>query len=188
MLAYVFWHWKDPLIATLTYEASLIRFHETLRAYPSDGFCSSQILRIEGVPGWLPTRDTIVYEDWYLLENSAALDGLDQAAIGPACREAHDQVARQASGGTGGLYRLHTGQLGSGNAQFACWFAKPAGMTYQACYEQILPLLEQAGGVLWQRQMTMGPALEFCWHGPVELALPAAFHPLRFPVEAVWEG
>src|SRR4051794_7144154 len=106
MLAYVFWHWPQASIDTETYLAHLLSFHRTLAANKPDGFQHSVVFRIEHA-NWLDTTGP-AYEEWYLLDDSAAMDHLNEAAVSGACEEPHNRVARQAAGGTGGLYRLRS--------------------------------------------------------------------------------
>lgn len=173
MLAYVFWHQRAGSVTPEAYETGLRAFHRSLRERSPAGFLGSMVPRVAGLP-WI-TDEGDVYEDWYLIENSAALDTLDQAAVTGICQVPHDEVARLASKGTGGLYRLLRGnadftQLAT--LRYMTWFDKPPGMSYQ----QLSRLLSQAQveqqGVLWQRQLTMGPAREFCLHSAQKSTLP----------------
>jgi len=62
------------------------------------------------------------YEDWYLIEDFAALGVLNEAAVGRGHRSAHDQVARRFGVGAGGMYGLLEGErplLGEGWAPSA---------------------------------------------------------------------
>ncbi len=87
MLAYVFWHWRYPHIEKLSYQQLLIDFHTALRAQKPVGFDYSTVFQVEHVP-WLSMAGE-AYEEWYILENSAALDALNEAAITGLCREPH---------------------------------------------------------------------------------------------------
>jgi hypothetical protein len=53
----------------------------------------------------------------------------------------------------------------------AIWFSKPAGISYDTFYEHFHQSQGEQQGILWQRQMTMGPALEFCLHSSQESLL-----------------
>ena len=156
MLAYVFWHWPaTPGTEPAAYERAQAAFHQRLAEAPPAGFLRSWSFRVVAVP-WL--RVASAYEDWYLLEGSAALDPLNGAAVAPPARRAHDRAAAGAAG-VGGLYRLHSGEPRplSGPVN---WFPKPAGMQYPDLYTGIAP-----GAVLWRRQMVLGPAPEFLLEG-----------------------
>ena len=156
MLAYVFWHWPaTPGTEPVAHERAQAAFHRRLAEAPPPGFLRSWSFRVADAP-WL--RVAIAYEDWYLLEGSAALDPLNDAAVAPPSRSAHDRAAAGAAG-MGGLYRLHSGEPNpiSGSAG---WFQKPAGLTYPELYAAITP-----AGTLWRRQMVLGPGPEFLLEG-----------------------
>jgi len=155
MLAYVFWHAPVREIEPGEYEALLLRFHAALAASPPVGLIRSFSTRTSYLP-WLEVDAG--YEDWYLIADSAALDPLDAAAVDARRRGVHDAAARVARTGAGGLYRLvHGAPIEPAET---VWFAKPAGTTY-ADFVPVLNGLRQDGGVLWQRQMVLGPAPEY---------------------------
>src|SRR5690349_16602672 len=108
MLAYVFWHWRQPSIEAEAYEANLRQFHKTLQLHKPLGFHFSVVYSIVGAP-WLSTSSD-AYEEWYVLDDSAAMDRINHAAVNGPCEEPHNLVARNAAGGVGGLYRLRIGQ------------------------------------------------------------------------------
>lgn len=190
MLAYVFWHWKSPRVESGMYEEYLRSFHRVLNTHQPAGFHSSAVFQVAGLP-WTSGEDR-AYEDWYWVENSAALDPLDQAAVSEARKLPHDQVAQWAAGGTGGLYRLRaTGQGAFAAPEVAWWFSKPAGLTYSELYQLFAEQLEQLPGHLWQRQMTLGPAREFCWHTSAQAGLPALLttaDTLKIPLTTIWRS
>lgn len=164
MLAYVFWHQRESTSVKEAYQEKLIAFHQRLQERQPQGFICSMVLEMAHLP-WM-TEGKEAYEDWYILENSAALDRLDEAAVTGMCREPHQQVASLASNGTGGLYRWKEGAVDlvyKAEMRFATWFSKPAGMKYDTLYELFRQSQGKHQGMVWQRQMTMGPALEFCW-------------------------
>jgi len=184
MLAYVFWHWHGPQIDTNAYQEYLKRFHQTLSEHKPEGFHYSRVLEMEQFP-WLE-RVEETYEDWYIVENSAALDLLDQGAVAGVRLEPHNQVARWTEGGTAGLYRLHFGEAHLSSVRFAYRFSKPAGMSYAALYDLLLPLEEQKAGSLWVRKMTLGPGPEFCLHSSEDVVLPEVLQALKMPVQQIW--
>lgn len=171
MLAYVFWHWRRPEVDRSAYEGALSAFHRALRETPPDGFVGSVVLRSGPVP-WLST-EAEVYADWYLLKNSAALDPLNEAAVSGGRRQPHDEAARAAAGGTGGLYGLAEGVPEIDRARWAAWFSKPEGQGYGGLHAEARDWLREPGSGLWQRQMVLGPAPEFCLVAPHSVALPA---------------
>ena len=167
MLAYVFWHWPQPQVERASYEDLLVKFHRTLAANKPNGFRESVAFRISNA-NWLRT-DGEAYEEWYLLDDSAAMDPLNEAAVTGVCEEPHNRVARQAADGTGGLYRLRAGAEDLSQARFAVWLSKPSGVSYKDFYAGLESITSQPGVALWGRQMTLGPTTEFCIHSPNEI-------------------
>jgi hypothetical protein len=166
MLAYVFWHWPQPVVDMGSYVDHLVSFHRTLNANKPVGFHGSRVFHMHGV-SWLDTTGD-AFEDWYLLDDSAALDRINEAAVSGVCEAPHNLVAREASGGTAGLYRLKFGSVFC-EPRFALWLSKPAGLAYADFYATLGPLIT---GALWQRQMTLGPTTEFLIHSATPIELP----------------
>ncbi len=165
MLAYVFWHQRASRITREHYQEKLLAFHRSLHERHPQGFVGSVVLEIARLP-WMTAGREEVYEDWYLIEHSAALDPLDEAAVSGSCYEPHQQIAHLASHGTGGLYRLKEGAIDLSQVagpRLITWFGKPAGMSYETLSEYFHQKRGEPQGLVWQRQMTLGPALEFCW-------------------------
>jgi hypothetical protein len=183
MLAYVFWHWPTPETDRETYENHLRAFHRALAAGNPDGFLRSAVFRLRGVP-WLET-DADAYEDWYLVESSAALDVINDAAVTAARKDPHDRAARHAAGGAAGLYRLREGSENLEATRFAYWLAKPAGVSYPDFYAQLRPLTDQPDVGLWGRQMVLGPTPEFTLRSPRPLDLPASLVAHKFELERI---
>lgn len=186
MLAYVFWHWPNADVNRKSYEDGLLEFHRTLAEHKPAGFQHSQVFRIHGAP-WLPANVT-GYEDWYLVNDSGALDALNDAAITYPRKEAHDRAAQRAAGGTAGLYRLRHGQIDLAEARFATWLSKPAGTSYDDFYASLSQLTGRAGVALWGRQMTLGPTTEFCLQSPEEITPDDTFNPVTINLEPIWLG
>jgi len=168
MLAYVFWHWRQAAVDREEYERVLGGFHASLRDAPSPGFRRSWVWRVQGAP-WLP--EGTGYEDWYLLDGSAALDPLNEAAVTASRQRAHDQAARLVAGGTAGLYRLRVGEPSSA-ATRALWFGKPTGVAYADFYATLERATAGRPFTLWTRQMVLGAAPEFCLQGQGTVSLP----------------
>jgi len=183
MLAYVFWHWKQPGVAAGDYEQRQRAFHAALAAVPCAGFQQSWSLALAGAP-WA-AGGAEAYEDWYLVDDFAALGSLNTAAVSASRLAPHDAAAALAADGAGGLYAL---RLGSAAAppQYAAWFGKPAGMTYPELFAELAPTRERAGAALWLRQMVLGPAREFCVQSAAPIALPASLHALTLSLRTVW--
>ena len=173
MLAYVFWHWPRSGTPAGSYEDLQRRFHLALREAPPPGFMRSRCISLEGAP-WAGGGGR-TYEDWYLVEGSAALDPLNAAAVTASRQAPHDAAAAAADGGTAGLYSLRLG-VPRDAPWTATWFAKPSGMSYGALFTLMGDVIEAEDAALWGRQMTLGPTPEFCLHtvGPVRLPAPLA--------------
>lgn len=182
MLAYVFWHWPQSNVSQQEYETQLADFHRTLAHHPSPGFNRSFVYKFEN-PSWL-VAEGVVYEEWYLVDDSAALDPLNVAAVSGPCEVPHNRVARNASGGTAGLYRWRDGVRDFSDARYATWLAKPAGVSYPDFYTQIHPLLTESA--LWGRQMTLGPTAEFCIQSKERVELPPGFSAEELELVRVW--
>lgn len=180
MLAYVFWHWPQENVARSAYLDHLADFHRTLAANRPVGFQRSMVFGIRGA-NWLNTSGE-AFEEWYLLDDSAAMDRLNEAAVSGACEAPHNLVAREAADGTGGLYRLRAGQENLAQARFALWLSKPAGVSYQDFYSSLQSITSQPGVTLWGRQMTLGPTTEFCLHSSAPIQLDGH----SIPLEPVW--
>ena len=186
MLAYVFWHWPQPSVDTAGYVAHLEAFHQTLAANRPPGFQRSVVFGIEDAD-WLETRGP-AYEEWYLMDGSAAMDPLNDAAVSGVCEVPHNLVAREAAGGTGGLYRLRAGEEDLGEARFAIWLSKPDGVTYRDFFETLSSLTARSSVALWGRQMTLGPTTEFCLHSQTPIQLPPGYTGRQIPLNALIRG
>jgi hypothetical protein len=183
MHAYVFWH--SPAVGTdpQLYEQRLIDFHKTFAAHAPPGFHSSLIFRIENAP-WI-NSGLASYEDWYLLENSAALDAINDAAISGPRKEPHDGIASLAASGAAGLYRLKSGDLDAmKSARHATWFSKPP-ISYQQFFEQLAPISEAPQTNLWVRQMVLSAAPEFCLRTVEKPQLSPTIKFTHCPVEGI---
>ena len=176
-----------PGCAAAAYEAAPARFHAALGAAPPPGFLR---LALAGARAARPGRRAAAeaYEDWYLLEGSAALDPLNDggghrlAPGAPRCRRRRRRRAARPDS-TRSAWARRAAPPGT-----ATWFAKPAGMSYGALFATLEPLVRAQEGALWCRQMTLGPALEFCLHTSRPTRLPAGFAPLALECRPVWPG
>jgi hypothetical protein len=183
MLAYVFWHWRRADVPADRYEELQRRFQGVLREAGVPGFVAARSAAIQGAPWAAGGRDA--YEDWDLVESSAALDPLNDAAVSAARREPHDAAAAGAESGVAGLYRLRLGVPGDA-PRAAVWFSKPAGMSYATLYEALAPFTRPAGSALWGRQMVLGPTPEFCLESTQPVRLPPPFTGIATPRHPVW--
>jgi hypothetical protein len=155
MLAYVFWHWRRPEVAIPDYEAGIHAFQELLKRATHRDSEGTTVWRVERAP-WLP--EGTGYEDWYLLDDTPGLDGLNRRAMSDAVRAGHDAVARMSAGGTAGLYQSIHEDLPETGGGTATWFTKPEGLRYADLHRMLSPHLSR----LWTRMMVLGPTPEFC--------------------------
>jgi hypothetical protein len=145
VLAYLFWHAPLSALNAAQYERRLIHFHTQLAqaGYTSAAFRLDQ----------LPFAERPGYEDWYLVEDWAALGELNEAAVSDVRAAPHDAVARLARDGWGGVYRLVRGT--SRAPRRGRWTSKPRNVSYEAFLDVRKP------ETVWQRQLVLGPAPEF---------------------------
>jgi hypothetical protein len=186
MLAYVFWHWPAAAVDAAAYEAALVAFHRALAGAGLPGVRDSVACRVEGAR-WLGDAAP-AYEDWYRVGGFADLGTLNEGAVSGACAAPHDAAARLAAGGTAGLYRLAAGDGGPPAQASSAWLAKPAGTSDAALFAALAAITGRPGVSLWQRQMTLGPAPEFCLLSPAPVALdPVGLSsPIRTSRRVVW--
>ena len=165
MLAYLFAHRPTPAVDVAAYEGALRRLHAALAEAEIPGFVASATYR--GAGG---------YTDWYVVEDSAALDHLNDAAVSGDRSESHTFLARSAAEGVGKLLRLAEGELDI-DASFEVRFSKPAGVPYDQLYETLRGWTRRPGVGLWRRMMVLGPAPEFALLCPERCELPAEMLP-----------
>jgi hypothetical protein len=154
MRAYVFWHQPQPRYSKEEYEAAQVAFHEALAAHSIKGLSRSYCFEVNSVP-WLEQRPG--YEDWYLIEDTGALENLNSEAVSGPLAHAHSRAASLAAAGIAGLYKP-LGDSEGVAAGTALWFHKPPGMRYETLFERLEPVKSR----LWQRMLTLGPTPEFC--------------------------
>lgn len=168
MLAYVFWHQPGVGQAVELYERALVGFHRRLQDVPVPGLVASGTARVAGLP-WMCGDG---YEDWYAVEDYAALGVLNDAAVDAGHAEAHDRAAHAAGFGAGGLYALERGTIDA-PAGHCAWLTKPTGVSYPEFAEQLTALTAGEAVTVWRRQMVLGPAPEYRVTAGRELAMPA---------------
>ena len=160
MLAFIMWHRPRAGVDRQAYMDQLVSFHRALNAAAIEGMAGSVIFEGGELP-WV-TNAGALFEDWYLLEDSAALDRINAAAVAGRCQRPHDGLALDSTDEAAGLYRHRSGDLPVFEAFQARWIDKPADTKY----EQFLARLEEntAGSEvsIWTRQMGLSPAPEFC--------------------------
>jgi len=215
VLAYLFWHRPLERSAIGAYEQALVGFHRSLARTQPVGMFGSAVFRVSDLP-WLASpagaeREHVDgaapgYEDWYLLEDFAALGVLGEAAVGRGHRTAHDEAARRSGCGVGGLYGLLEGdrsEIGQraaalGNASLSIWISRPPGRPPGSKQRMLGELLgdgmDRRQASLWRRQLVLGPAPEFCLlagEPPAGVAtprLPAGWTATILEREVLWDG
>src|SRR3954466_131611 len=105
LLAYLFWHSHRPDGDPSRYEQALADFHGELAAAAPAGFHGSTAFAVEGAT-WM--REPL-YEDWYMVDDWAAVGTLNEAAVDARRRASHDTVAASARAGAGGVYMMRAG-------------------------------------------------------------------------------
>jgi hypothetical protein len=198
VLAYLFWHRPLESCDVAAYEQALIAFHRSLHRAPPVGLGGSAVFRVAQLPflgepaaaSGEPAVATPGYEDWYLVEDYAALGVLNGAAVGRGHRTAHDEAARRVAAGTGGLYALVEGERceggqrpgleSIGDATLAVWVARPSGSRQRMLGELLGDGMDRRHASLWRRQLVLGPAPEFCL---LASELPPGVAPTRLPAD-----
>ena len=144
MLAYVFWHQPQRDVDPVKYEETQRAFHGALQL-------TSACFRLAELPFGEKGGG---YEDWYLVEDWGKLGELNSAAVDSVRRADHDRAASHAADGWGAVYSLLRGPASI--PEGARWLEKSRGMPT----DQFLASLAET--TVWQRQMVLGPAPEFC--------------------------
>jgi hypothetical protein len=205
VLAYLFWHRPRESSDVAAYERAQMGFHRSLHRAPPVGLCGSAVVRVAQLP-WVPAQgaDRGAYEDWYVVEDYAALGVLNGAAVGRGHRTAHDEAARLLGAGAGGLYALVEGERSEvgecaglesiGQASHAVWVARPPGSKHGIVGELLGDGMDRRHASLWRRQLVLGPAPEYCL---LASEIPAGVAPTRLPAdwtvtilerELLWSG
>ncbi|HKC18318.1 MAG TPA: hypothetical protein VKE27_01675 [Candidatus Dormibacteraeota bacterium] len=173
MIAYLFFHHLAADGDATGYEDGLRRFHAALAGAGIPGFVSSRTYRVgDG------------YCDWYLVQASAVLDVLNDAAVTGERSTSHAAVARNASDFAGKLLKHVAGADGS-DAKVDVRFSKPRGMSYPDLYRLLQQWTNRPDVGLWRRMMVLGPPPEFSLLAPSEIVLPEELDPQVFRLEAV---
>jgi hypothetical protein len=181
VLAYLFWHRPREAADSDAYEAAEVRFHKALARTRPAGLCGSVVFRLDSLPWEAPGAAARAYEDWYVVEDYAALGVLNGAAVGRGKRTAHDALARRSGPGSGGLYALLEGASGASHladCSLAVWVTAEPKTSTPMLGELLGDGMDPAHATVWRRQLVLGPAPEFCLLTP---ELPAGVAPTRLP-------
>lgn len=158
MLAFLAWHRPAPDVVREDYERALERFHRSLAHQPPSGFRGSASVRVEQVP-WL---EGPVYEDWYVVEDWAALGVLEEAAVSRGHATSHAAAAALTGMETAAVYRLLEGSADPGRAPTAVWVSPARGHERPALAQLLADGIDPERDGLWQRCLVLGPAPEYC--------------------------
>ena len=101
MIAYAFWHSPAAGVPEDEYEAVLATFMGELFTAAIPGLRRIRSIRFEGLP-WVAASPA--YQDWYELEETAALAALEAGAVRASMAAPHAAIARLAGIGSGGLF------------------------------------------------------------------------------------
>jgi hypothetical protein len=165
VLAYLFWHRPRGGCESEEYERAQVEFHRSLQRMPPVGLRATATYRLDDVP-WLGGATGPAYEDWYVLQDYAALGVLNEAAVGRGHRTSHDRAARMAGAGAGGLYMLLEGPAQLPEQGAATWVAPQAGGTSPELAGLLTDGADPSHTSLWRRQLVLGPAPEYCLLAP----------------------
>jgi hypothetical protein len=217
VLAYLFWHRPQARSGAEAYEQALLAFHRSLHRAPPAGLCGSATFRLAELP-WLATPAAAQdenapapaqglqpggsdggYEDWYLVEDYAALGVLGEAAVGRGHRSSHDEAARRSGAGAGGLYCMVEGEHGAAlasiaAARLAIWVILATGPKQGVLGELLGDGMDPRHASLWRRQLVLGPAPEFCLlageppAGAAPTRLPEGWSATVLGRELLWSG
>ncbi len=160
MLAYLFWHRPVTGVAPDAYEQALSGFHRSLAHTPPSGLRDSAAIRCEELP-WLNGGGP-GYEDWYVVEDWAALGVLERAAVARGHVSAHDAVAARTRAGAGGVYELLEGSARPALAGCAVWVSAPPGRERLSLDALLGDGIDARRDGLWRRSLVLGPAPEYC--------------------------
>ena len=182
MLAYLLWHRPAEGVEREAYERACERFHRSLHHSPPVGFRDSAVFALSECP-WLSPAHERAYEDWYLLDDFAALGVLNEAAVAHGHRSAHDDVARRFGVGAGGLYGLLEGHADLSGSPLAVWVTRPPGAPRRALGELLGDGMDPEHASLWRRALVFGPAPEYCLltSRPASSRYPDGVTPARLP-------
>jgi hypothetical protein len=181
-LSYTFWHWRRSSVDRNVYEDRHGAFHAALASNPTQGFLSSNSVRLTRAP-WANGGGE-AYQDRYLVDGWATLERLEAAAISGARQEPHAAIAASAGGGAGGVYGVRSGTPVPAPRN-SYWFSKPDGMSYAQLDEALSPFVRDST-VLWIRRMVLGPTPEFCLESISPVELPGRFSALTVLLEPIW--
>jgi hypothetical protein len=117
---------------------------------------------------WLD--DPSGYEDWATINDSCALNTLNEQALSGRIAALHDTVAQQMGVGYDGIYYHLWGNMHPHVAERAPWLSRPRGMEFRPLLEGISQTAT-APVSFWRRFLVLSPGLEFVMLGNASLEL-----------------
>jgi hypothetical protein len=167
LLAYILWHRCADDVERDVYERAAEHFHRSLHRAPPAGFRGSALYRVAelswlGGTGVNELSGAAGYEDWYLVDDFAALGVLNEAAVAHGHRTPHDEVARRLGAAAGGLYGLLEGRPDLNAEPQLIWVSRPPGAAKRALADLLGDGMDPAHSSLWRRALVLGPAPEYC--------------------------
>jgi hypothetical protein len=199
VLAYLSWHRPAPTVEAAAYERALEQFHRSLAHRAPSGFRGSATFHAAELP-WLAAAEQAApeerggYEDWYLLEDWAALGVLEEAAVSRGHVSAHDKIASLSGVSTGAVYRFLEGHAGMLETHVAVWVARSHGHEHASLSALLGDGMNPAVDGLWRRCLGLGPAPEFCLLASEAVAgvapsrLPKGWTAATVERRALWRG
>jgi hypothetical protein len=197
VLAYLFWHRPADGIERAEYEQALARFHRSLAYRPPSGLLRSCAVRVSELPWQAPAEaPQPAYEDWYVVEDWAAIGVLEEAAVSRGHLTAHETIAKRSALLAGAVYRLLEGSAEPKLAAQATWIstAPLPGRERPSLQSLLADGIDPRSDGLWQRCLVLGPAPEYCVlaqeppAGAAAGRLPAGWHARAVAREHVCDG
>jgi hypothetical protein len=198
VLAYLSWHRPAAGVRQAAYEQALEHFHRSLAHRPPSGFRGSAALRLGELP-WLAGATggddrSAGYEDWYLIDDWAAVGVLEEAAVARGHETAHHAIAARCGAATGSVYRLIEGSPRPSAAGVAVWVAIEPGHDRSSPAALLGDGMDPARDGLWRRCLGLGPAPEYCLlageapAGVAERRLPVGWSTRVLARDVIWSG
>ena len=160
MLAYVFWHRPAEGVEPETYAGLVRRFHRSIAGHPPGGFLRSASFAAPA-PNWL--GELPAFEDWYVVEDIAALGVLNEAAIGRGHRHrARCRGTRRRARAPARSTGCSRAAPSSRRTRVAVWIETPRGVESPLLAALLGDGMDSEHAGLWQRQLALGPAPEYC--------------------------
>jgi len=85
-------------------------------------------------------------------------------------------------GGIGEVYKLYGYEPSLDDASWAAWFRKPDGTKYTNFFHELSRTTSDSMSGLFQRQLVLGPAPEFCILGAIPVKLKGLARPVTLPM------